>query len=144
MHVTEYPDNIEIGGFTPHNLVSGEHVLFLASFHSNDVTLSQFQVMITLLLSFIESMTVVLPYSPVGKFKENRRKVNSIAIFSLMRSKHTAALGTMERVVREGQVATAATYAHMFSSLPSCGRPTRLMVYDLHTLQNRFYLVSLE
>jgi hypothetical protein len=50
---------------------------------------------------------------------------------------------TMERVVREGTVATAATYAHMFSSLPSCGRPTRLMVYDLHTLQNRFYLVRL-
>jgi hypothetical protein len=49
----------------------------------------------------------------------------------------------MERVVKEGQVATAATYAHMFSSLPSCGRPTRLMVYDLHTLQNRFYLVRL-
>ncbi len=63
-------DNIEIGGFTPHNLVSGEHVLFLASFHSNDVTLSQFQVMITLLLSFIESMTVVLPYSPVGMFQD--------------------------------------------------------------------------
>ena len=108
-------DNIEIGGFTPDNLISGEHVLFLASFHNNDVTLSQFQVMICLLQSFIESMTVVLPYSPVG---------------------------TMERVVKEGQVATAATYAHMFSSLPSCGRPTRLMVYDLHTLQNRFYLVS--
>mmetsp|Transcript_102398 Transcript_102398/g.153464 ORF Transcript_102398/g.153464 Transcript_102398/m.153464 type:complete len:372 (-) Transcript_102398:117-1232(-) len=106
-------DNIEIGGFHPHNLISGEHVLFLASFHNNDVTLSQFQVMIGLLQSFIESMTVVLPYSPVG---------------------------TMERVVKEGQVATAATYAHMFSSLPSCGRPTRLMVYDLHTLQNRFYL----
>ena len=47
----------------------------------------------------------------------------------------------MERVTKEGTVATAATYAHMFSSLPSCGRPTRLMVYDLHTLQNRFYLV---
>jgi len=47
----------------------------------------------------------------------------------------------MERVVHEGQVATAATYAHMFSSLPNCGKPTRLMVYDLHTLQNRFYLV---
>jgi phosphoribosylpyrophosphate synthetase len=28
----------------------------------------------------------------------------------------------------------------VFSSLPRCGRPTRLMVYDLHTLQNRFYL----
>lgn len=106
-------DNIEIGGFWPDNLISGEHVLFLASFHNNDVTLSQFQVMICLLQSFIASLTVVLPYSPVG---------------------------TMERVVREGQVATAATYAHMFSSLPNCGKPTRLMVYDLHTLQNRFYL----
>eukprot|EP00977_Amphora_coffeiformis_P005510 scaffold1168_cov167-Amphora_coffeaeformis.AAC.43 len=106
-------DRIEIGGFHPQNLISGEHVLFLASFHDNDVTLSQFQVLICLLQSFIESLTVVLPFSPVG---------------------------TMERVTREGQVATAATYAHMFSSLPNCGRPTRLMVYDLHTLQNRFYL----
>ena len=48
----------------------------------------------------------------------------------------------MERVTKEGIVATAATYAHMFSSLPNSGRPTRIMVYDLHTLQNRFYLVS--
>jgi hypothetical protein len=109
-------DNIEVGGFSPHNLISGEHVLFLANFHNNDITLSQFQVMICLLQSFLESLTVVLPYSPVG---------------------------TMERVVNEGQVATAATYAHMFSSLPNCGRPTRLMVYDLHTLQNRFYLVRM-
>ena len=107
-------DNIEIGGFSPQNLLSGEHILFLASFHNNDVTLSQFQVIICLLQSFIESMTVVLPYYPVG---------------------------TMERVTKEGTVATAATFAHMFSSLPNCGRPTRLMVYDLHTLQNRFYLV---
>ena len=106
-------DNIEIGGFLPYNLLSGENVLFLASFHNNDVTLSQFQVIICLLQSFIESLTVVLPYYPVG---------------------------TMERVTKEGTVATAATYAHMFSSLPSCGKPTRLMVYDLHTLQNRFYL----
>eukprot|EP00546_Thalassionema_frauenfeldii_P009885 CAMPEP_0178919072 /NCGR_PEP_ID=MMETSP0786-20121207/14214_1 /TAXON_ID=186022 /ORGANISM="Thalassionema frauenfeldii, Strain CCMP 1798" /LENGTH=332 /DNA_ID=CAMNT_0020592923 /DNA_START=223 /DNA_END=1221 /DNA_ORIENTATION=- len=106
-------DQITIGGFTPVNFISGEHILFLASFHNNDVTLSQFSVMIALLQSFIESLTVVLPFSPVG---------------------------TMERVVKEGQLATANTHAHMFSSLPSCGRPTRLMVYDLHTLQNRFYL----
>lgn len=112
----KFPDGtdcIEVGGFHPHNRLAREHVLFLASFHNNDVTLSQFSVMIMLLQSFIETLTVVLPYSPVG---------------------------TMERVVREGQVATAATYAHIFSSLPSCGKPTRLMVYDLHTLQNRFYL----
>ena len=85
----------------------------LCSFHNNDVTWSQFQVMIVLLQSFIESLTVVLPFYPVG---------------------------TMERVVPEGEVATANTYAQMFSTLPSCGRPTRLMTYDIHTLQNRFYL----
>ena len=83
-------DNIEIGGFSnSKNVISGEKVIFLASFHSNDTTLSQFQVMITLLQSFIESLTVVLPFSPVG---------------------------TMERVTTEGQVATAATYAHSKSA----------------------------
>lgn len=106
-------DSIQIGGFVPENRISGENVLMLASFHDNGATLSQFSVMITLLSSFINSLTVVLPYYPVG---------------------------TMERVTTEGQVATANTYAQLFSNLPSCGRPTRLMTYDLHTLQNRFYL----
>ena len=106
-------DNIHLGGFHPINRISGEKVLMIASFYNNDVTLSQFSVMVTLLQSFIESLTVVLPFYPVG---------------------------TMERVLKEGQVATANTYAQMFSNLPSCGKPTRLIVYDLHTLQNRFYL----
>ena len=106
-------DKIIIGGYTPTNELAGEHVVLLCSFHNNDVTWSQFQVMIVLLQSFIESLTVVLPFYPVG---------------------------TMERVVTEGEVATANTYAQMFSTLPSCGRPTRLMTYDIHTLQNRFYL----
>ena len=77
-------DNIEMGGFSPVNRISGENVLMLASFHNNDVTLSQFSVMVTLLQSFISSLTVVLPFYPVG---------------------------TMERVTKEGQVATANTYA---------------------------------
>lgn len=72
-------DNIEIGGFHPVNHISGENVLMLCSFHNNDVTLSQFSVMVTLLQSFISSLTVVLPFYPVG---------------------------TMERVIKEGQVAT--------------------------------------
>jgi phosphoribosylpyrophosphate synthetase len=106
-------DYIEIGGFHPINRISGQHVLMIASFHNNDVTLSQFSVMICLLQSFISSLTVVLPFYPVG---------------------------TMERVLKEGVVATANTYAQLFSNLPSCGKPTRLMVYDIHALQNRFYL----
>lgn len=105
-------DRIHVGGFQPHNVMAGEHVLFLASFHNNDVTLSQIQVLIMLLQNFIRSLTIVLPYFPTG---------------------------TMERVTREGEVATANTYSQLLSNLPSCGRPNRLMVYDLHTLQNRFY-----
>ena len=59
-------DNIEIGGFQPVNKISGEHVLMLASFHNNDVTLSQFSVMVTLLQSFVETLSVCLPFYPVG------------------------------------------------------------------------------
>jgi phosphoribosylpyrophosphate synthetase len=111
----KYPDgtdNIIISGYHPKNAIAGEHVLFFASFHNNDVTLSQFSVMIVLLQSFIESLTIVLPFFPVG---------------------------TNERVVIEGHIATANTYSILLSNLPCIGKPNRLMLYDLHTLQNRFY-----
>ena len=99
-----------IEGFTPVNLISGKNVLFLASFHDNDVTLSQFSVFIVLLQSFILSFTIILPFYPVG---------------------------TMERVEIEGKVPTANTYAVLLSSLPTCGKPSRIMIYDIHALQNR-------
>lgn len=105
-------DNITIEGYSPTNQIAGEHVLFFASFHNNDVTLSQFSVFIVLLQSFVASLTIVLPYYPVG---------------------------TNERVDIEGKVATANTYSHLLSSLPNCGKPTRLMIYDIHALQERFY-----
>ena len=108
-------DNITISGFSPKNYVASSHVLFLASFHNNDVTLSQFSVLIVLLQSFISSLTICLPFYPVG---------------------------TNERVESEGKVATANTYSMLLSNLPNVGKPTRLMVYDLHTLQNRFYFHS--
>lgn len=102
-----------IGGFEPKNHLRGQHVLFLASFTSNDTTLSQFHVLVVLLESFIESLTILLPFYPTG---------------------------TMERVTKEGTVATASTLARLFNALPSCGKPACLLLYDLHTLQNRFYL----
>ena len=109
-------DKIIIGGYTPTNGRARSRASTSCSCAASTTAAwrwSQFQVMIVLLQSFIESLTVVLPFYPVG---------------------------TMERVVTEGEVATANTYAQMFSTLPSCGRPTRLMTYDIHTLQNRFYL----
>ena len=105
-------DNIKIHGFTPKNYIQGSNIIFLASFDTNDRTLSQFSVLIVLLQSFIESMTIVLPFYPVG---------------------------TNERVDEEGKVATANTYSMLLSSLPSIGKPTRIMIYDIHALQNRFY-----
>lgn len=48
----------------------------------------------------------------------------------------------MERVEKEGVVATANTYAMLFSSLPNCGIPTKLIIYDIHALQNRFFFHS--
>lgn len=111
----KYPDGtdkIKIEGFSPRNEIAGEHILFFASFHDNDVTMSQFSIFIVLLQSFIESLTIILPYFPVG---------------------------TNERVEEEGSVATANTFACFISSLPSCGRPIRLMIYDIHSLAERFY-----
>ena len=82
-------DRIVVGGFQPRNEIAGEHVLMLASFHDNDVTLSQFQVMVMLLMSFVgvlDDCAAFLPYRYDGS------------------------------VVTEGaKVATAATYAHLFS-----------------------------
>jgi hypothetical protein len=39
----------------------------------------------------------------------------------------------------ELQVATANTYALLLSNLPTLGKPNRLMIYDIHALQERFY-----
>ena len=44
--------------------------------------------------------------------------------------------GTMERVERPGQVATAATMARILSAVPSCPTgPSTIVIYDIHALQ---------
>lgn len=95
----------------------GKDLLFIASFHSNDVTMSQFHVLAHLCESFAKSLTVLLPFYSTA---------------------------TMERVDinHDGVVPTASTLARFFNGLPSMGYPIRLMTYDLHTLQNRFYVTG--
>lgn len=108
-------DQIVLGGFTPNNVVRGSHIVFLANFKNNDVLLAQYYALVVIAESFVESLTVVLPFFPTA---------------------------TMERVLVEGEVATAATLAKMLSNLPPIGKPARVMLYDLHTLQNRFYFTG--
>ncbi|KAJ1636575.1 phosphoribosyltransferase-like protein [Pavlovales sp. CCMP2436] len=106
-------DHIIVGGFSPVNRVMRSHVLFLADFNSNDAILSQLHVLVMLCESFIATLTIHLPYLPTA---------------------------TMERITVEGEVATANTVCRILSGLPHTGGPSRVMFYDLHTLQNRFYL----
>jgi ribose-phosphate pyrophosphokinase len=88
-------------------------VVFLASFHEPKVIFAQLSVIYSLPLYLARSLTVVLPYFPTG---------------------------TMERIDREGQVATAMTLARCLSATPlSRAGPTHLLIYDLHALQERFY-----
>ena len=63
-----------------------------------------------------------------------------------MRARHFRVLvpyfstGTMERVERPGQVATAATMARILSGVPSCPTgPSTIVIYDIHALQEQFY-----
>ena len=79
-------DHITLGGFPGgewnSNKIHSGHLLFLASFHNNDVSLSQFYALATLCESFPASITILLPFLPTA---------------------------TMERIVEEGEVATANT-----------------------------------
>lgn len=97
-----------------HNIdkVKNRHVLFLASFHSYKSKYMQMSAIYALSRSKVRTMTVSLPF------------INT---------------ATMERVTEEGQVATADFDAWMMSALPRFGSPIEFIVYDLHTLQNRFY-----
>lgn len=92
--------------------LSGTTCVFLADFANATTTMAQFHALIALCETGIQALTIVLPYFPVG---------------------------TMERVMEEGNVATAHTLSHMLSHLPLTVSRVRVMVYDLHTLQNRFY-----
>eukprot|EP00051_Salpingoeca_urceolata_P005765 m.76960 g.76960 ORF g.76960 m.76960 type:complete len:457 (-) comp14531_c0_seq2:56-1426(-) len=93
--------------------MAGTDVLFLASFHDAAAIFEQLAVLYALPRYLARSLTVILPYFPCA---------------------------TMERVDFEGQVATAATMSRMLSNIPvTCSGPTRIVIYDIHALQERFY-----
>jgi len=89
------------------------HCLFLADFLNPADMFHQLSLIYSLPGYWVKSLTVILPYFPTG---------------------------TMERVDYEGQIATAKTLARMLSAIPLCSSgPIRLVIYDIHALQERFY-----
>lgn len=108
----QFPDktpNLNINGV---ERLEGKHVLFLGSFKGYKNKYTQLSICYVLTRSFIKSLTILYPFIDTG---------------------------TMERVDSEGQVATADIDSWMLSSLPYTSGPAKVIVYDLHTLQNRFY-----
>ena len=92
------------------------HVVFLASLDKPGEIFRQLSVIFEIPRLVARSLTVLLPFFPVG---------------------------TMERVDREGQVATASTLARMVSLTPfTLSGPTQLVIFDIHALQERFYFTD--
>lgn len=86
---------------------------FLASFHEPGVIFEQISFVWMLPQHSVRSLQILLPFFPTG---------------------------TMERVVRLGEVATAKTLARLVSATPLTQRgPPHVLMLDLHTLQNQFY-----
>ncbi|TVM32248.1 ribose-phosphate diphosphokinase [Oceanidesulfovibrio marinus] len=88
-------------------------VAMLASFDSPADIFPQLSLIYEVPRYGVRSFKVVLPYFPTG---------------------------TMERVDRDGRIATAATLARMLSVVPMTisGAP-QVLIYDIHALQERFY-----
>lgn len=88
-------------------------VFFLAAFDTPAEIFKQLAVIYELPRLSIRSLCVILPFYPTG---------------------------TMERVEKEGEIATASTLARMLSAAPiSKSGPLQIVIYDIHALQERFY-----
>ena len=100
-----------------HPHLENKDLIFIASFQTSQQTLAQLHAITYLSESLPRSLTIILPFYITG---------------------------TMERTElgKEGSVATAHTMAVLLNGACRACAHVRLMVYDLHTLQNRFYFVG--
>ncbi|MGD9330515.1 MAG: ribose-phosphate diphosphokinase [Desulfobacterales bacterium] len=93
--------------------IRNHDLAFLASFDSPGDIFPQLSAIYEIPRYAVKSFKIVLPYYPTG---------------------------TMERVDRDGQIATAATLAKMVSHVPmSLSGPAQVIIFDIHALQERFY-----
>jgi len=108
-----FPDGFPNICITDIDLVRNSHAVFLASLRDHGNLFEQLSVLYSLPRYLVKSLFIILPFFPTG---------------------------TMERVDKEGDIATAMTMARVLTSLPLTQKgPSKLMIYDIHTLQNRFY-----
>jgi phosphoribosylpyrophosphate synthetase len=96
--------------------IRGGKVIFFAyfSFNEPDVTpiITQLLFLNSLNHYGVSEINIVLPYFPVG---------------------------TMERIVGEGEIPTAYSLAHMLNMIPSGASKNNLYIFDIHALCSRFF-----
>lgn len=92
--------------------LTGRDVVFIADFKATTDMFAQLSVIMMLPHYCARSVTLILPFFPTA---------------------------TMERIDQEGQVATAYTLAKLISATPASNGPSRVIIFDIHTLGNRFY-----
>lgn len=93
-----------------------QDVAFLASLDTPAEVFRQLSVIFEIPRLVVRSLTILLPFYPVG---------------------------TMERVDLEGQVATASSLARMLSLTPfTISGPAQVVIFDIHALQERFYFTD--
>jgi ribose-phosphate pyrophosphokinase len=95
------------------DVIRHDDLAFLASFDAPEDIFPQLSAIYEIPRYAVKSFKIVLPYYPTG---------------------------TMERVDRDGQIATAATLAKMLSNIPmTLSGPAQIIIFDIHALQERFY-----
>ena len=92
----------------------GNDVLYFASLFESKTLFEELAIMYALAQSGAQTLTIGLPYFPVG---------------------------TNERVNKPGDIATAKTLWRILGSIPACdsGAKARILIYDIHALQEQFY-----
>ncbi|KAK6186865.1 hypothetical protein SNE40_006130 [Patella caerulea] len=93
--------------------MAGKDVILIGSFHNPEIIFEQISILYAMPRYLAKSFHFILPYFPTG---------------------------TMERVEKEGQIATAMTLAKMLSNIPLTTKgPAQIMILDIHSLSERFY-----
>lgn len=92
------------------------NVVYLAYFSEDEPESTKITHQLMLLYSLahygVKSITIVLPYYPVG---------------------------TMERIVGEGEIPTGYAFAQMLNNIPSATGKNNLIIFDIHALSSRFF-----
>jgi len=91
-------------------------VIYLAYFSEDEPDATKFSHQLMLLYSLahygVKSITIVLPYYPVG---------------------------TMERIVGEGEIPTGYAFAQMLNNIPAATGKNNIIIFDIHALSSRFF-----